>query len=422
MAASWILCDIENYYGSAERLFRPELRRTPMIVMSNNDGATVARSAEAKALGIRMGDPVFKIRDRMRRHGIAAVSSNYALYGDLNRRMNQVLAEHCTSTEIYSIDESWGSIPALASGAGDVAAAHRIKADILARVGLPVRIGIAGNRTLSKVANAIAKATEGLFGGIVDLSDPHPRDYLLANWPVGEVWGIGPALTSRLAPLGVRTALDLARLDPRVARDVGTVVLERLVRELGGEDCTDLAPDPPQQKATAVTRSFGDAVTTEAALSEAMARRAAQAAERIRRKGLVASRMIVFVQGDRFANGGSSTSLSLRLAPATNGTSSIVSTATAAVTQMFRQGQRYKRCGVLLEDLTPAEARQADLFATDPPSENELWLAVDNLNRRYGRSTVRTGAEGMGPKSHDTRHADKSPGWTTNINELPIAR
>jgi len=238
------IVDVSNFYVSSERVFDPKLRRVPVIVLSNNDGCAIARSEEAKALHIKMGDPLFKIRDIIKRHGIEVRSSNYELYADMNRRFNAVIAEHSDLIEIYSIDESFYRLPVLANGLGDVAAAHKLRAAILRQTGLPTRIGLGPTRALSKVANALAKATEKIWDGVVDLHDTELRARLFAEWPIKEVWGIGSALAARLHPLGIRTTADLVAMPPASARDVGTVVLERLVRELNGIECDEFKPEP----------------------------------------------------------------------------------------------------------------------------------------------------------------------------------
>jgi len=181
---SWAIVDITNFYVSSERVFDPSLRGVPVIVLSNNDGCAIARSEEAKALHVKMGDPVFKMRDRIARHGIQLRSSNYELYADMNKRFNAILAEHTDTIEIYSIDESFFRLPVLANGIGDVASAHRVRAAILRSVGLPTRVGLGPTRTLSKVANALAKATEKVWGGVVDLHDQALRTRLFSQWPV----------------------------------------------------------------------------------------------------------------------------------------------------------------------------------------------------------------------------------------------
>lgn len=418
---SWAIVNIANFYVSAERLFDPSLRGVPVIVLSNNDGCAVARSEEAKALHVRMGEPVFKMRERIRRHGIQLRSSNYELYADLNRRFNAVIADHSELVEIYSIDESFFRLPVLPNSLGDVAAAHAVRADIARLVGLPTRIGVGPTRTLSKVANALAKATEAVWGGVVDLHDVELRQRLFASWPVGEVWGIGGALEARLRPLGVRTTADLAALPPAVARDVGTVVLERLVRELGGVGCDNFKVAPEPLKGTAVTRQFGEPIRDLAELREAMARRAARAAEKIRAQGLAASRLIAFAHGSRYRPNPPSASRSTRLSPPTNDPRVIVGIAGKMMEAMFQPGGVYTKCGVLLEDLVPERSGQADLFAAADPRAPALLAAMDDLNTRFGRNTVILAAQGCGARPFDTKRSQKSPAWTTRIKEIPVA-
>lgn len=416
------IVDISNFYVSAERLFDPRLHGIPVIVLSNNDGCAVARSEEAKALHIRMGEPVFKIRDRIERHGIQLRSSNYELYADLNRRFNAVIAEHSDTVEIYSIDESFYQLPTLPNGLGDVASAHRLREDILRQVGLPTRIGLGPTRTLSKVANGLAKATEKIWGGVVDLHDTELRRRLFEKWPVAEVWGIGKALAARLLPLGVRTTADLAALPPEIARDVGTVVLERLVRELNGIECMEFQVEPDAMKATAVTRQFGEPVKTLDELREAMARRAARAAEKIRAQGLAASRLIAFAHGSRYRPNPPSASRSARLSPPTNDPRVILGIVGQMTEAMFEAGGVYTKCGVMLEDLTPQDHGQADLFATADPRGPALLAAMDGLNSRFGRDTIKIAAQGHGAKGFDTKRSRKSPSWTTRLSEIPVAR
>lgn len=284
----WAILDITNFYVSSERVFDPSLRNVPVCVLSNNDGCAIARSEEAKALHVKMGAPVFLIRDRIKRHGIELRSSNYELYADMNRRFNAVIGEFSDCVEIYSIDETFFRLPVLPNGMGDVATAHQVRAAVMQQTGLPTRVGLGPTRALSKVANALAKASEKVWGGVIDLHDTELRSRLFLEWPVEEVWGIGKQLAKRLAPLGIRTAADLAAMPPAQARDVGTVVLERLVRELNGIECDGFTPDPEKLKNTAVTRMFGEPVTDRHMLREAMVRRAVRACEKIRAQQLVA--------------------------------------------------------------------------------------------------------------------------------------
>ncbi|MCW2339110.1 DNA polymerase V [Sphingobium sp. B2D3A] len=418
----WAILDIENFYVSAERLFDPKLRNVPVLVLSNNDGCAVARSAEAKALHVKMGAPVFLIRDTIKRHGIELRSSNYELYSDLNRRFNMVIGEFSDTVEIYSIDESFFGLPVLPDGMGDVATAHRVREAVMRSVGLPTRIGLGPTRALSKVANALAKASEKVWGGVVDLHDMELRKRLFAACPVEEVWGIGPALAARLRPLGVATAADLAALHPDIARSVGTVVLERLVLELNGIECEGFQPEPEPLKATAVTRCFGEPVSDATTMREAMVRRAVRAAEKIRTQDLVSTRLIAFMHGSRFKPNSPSASRSARLSPATNDPRVVARVAGALSDAMFASGSVYTKCGVMLEGLHAADAMQGDLFAAADPKAGELLAALDGLNRRFGRSTVRLAAEGQGARSYETKRSMKSQAWTTRIGEVPIAR
>lgn len=416
------ILDITNFYVSAERLFDPSLRNMPVIVLSNNDGCAVARSEETKALHIKMGAPVFKIRDIIKRHGVQVRSSNYELYSDLNRRFNLVIAEYSDTVEIYSIDESFFVLPVLADGLGDVATAHKLRASVMRCVGLPTRVGLGPTRTLSKVANALAKASEKVWGGVIDLHDEELRRRLFKTWPVGEVWGIGRALAERLQPLGVLTAADLAAMPPDVARSVGTVVLERLVLELNGIECVGFSPEPEAMKATAVTRCFGEPIGDGAVIREAMVRRAVRAAEKARAQGQVATRLIAFMHGNRFKPDAPSASRSARLSPATNDPRVVARVAGELSDSMFLRGSIYTKCGVMLEGLHAETAMQADLFAAPSPKSGDLLTALDGLNRRFGRDTVRLAAEGHGERNYDTKRAMKSNAWTTRIGEIPIAR
>lgn len=419
---SWAILDIENFYCSAERVFDPTLRNVPLIVLSNGDGCAIARSAEAKALHIKMGAPMFKIRETIKKHGIQYRSSNYELYADMNRRFNSVISEFSDTVEIYSIDESFFRLPVLPNGLGDIEHAHRLKAAVLRSVGLPTRIGLGPTRTLSKVANALAKASEKVWGGVIDLHDEELRRRLFATWPIDEVWGIGRALAARLKPLGIRTTAELAAMPPEVARDAGTVVLERLVRELNGIECSDFQPEPEALKSTAVTRSFGEEVRDREQLREAMVRRAVRAAEKIRAQHLQACCLIAFAHGSKFKPNAPSASRTARLSPATNDPRVIAAQAARMAEAMFEPGRVYTKCGVMLEGLEPESRAQQDLFSIPDPRAPALLAAMDGLNSRFGRQTLRLGSEGLGQKSYDTKRAFKSPSWTTRIDQIPVAR
>ncbi|MGB7407275.1 MAG: Y-family DNA polymerase [Pontixanthobacter sp.] len=418
----WAILDITNFYVSSERVFDPSLRQVPVCVLSNNDGCAIARSEEAKALHVKMGAPVFLMRDKIKRHGIELRSSNYELYADMNRRFNQVISEYSDLVEIYSIDETFFRLPVLANGLGDVATAHEVRRAVMQQTGLPTRVGLGPTRALSKVANALAKASERVWGGVIDLHDEELRARLFREWPVEEVWGIGKQMAKRLKPLGVRTAADLAALPAAQARDVGTVVMERLVRELNGIECDGFTPQPDKLKNTAVTRMFAEPVSEQTVLREAMVRRAVRAAEKIRAQGLVAARLIAFAHGSRFKPGAPSHSRSATISPASDDPRVIGGLAGRMADAMFAAGDVYTKCGVMLEGLHEAEAGQGDLFAFADPRGKELLAAMDGLNERFGRTTITIASAGHGTRSHDTKRSMKSPCWTTRLAEIPSAR
>lgn len=417
----WAIIDITNFYVSSERVFDPTLRDVPVCVLSNNDGCAIARSEEAKALHIKMGAPVFKIRDKIARHGISLRSSNYELYADMNRRFNAVIADFSDLVEIYSIDETFLRLPVLSNGLGDVTTAQTLRAAVMRQTGLPSRVGLGPTRALSKVANALAKASEKVWGGVIDLHDEELRTRLFREWPVKKVWGIGKQMAKRLQPLGVETAADLVALSPAQARSVGTVVLERLVRELNGIECDGFDPEIEKLQNTAVTRMFGEPVTDKVSLREAMVRRAVRACEKIRAQELVASRLIAFAHGNRFRPGAPSHSLSATISPASNDPRVIAGLAGRMSDTMFKSGDVYTKCGVMLEGLHEAKCSQGDLFSTTDPRTAALTGAFDELNERFGRSTITVASAGYGARRHDTKRSMRSPSWTTRIAEIPLA-
>ena len=252
------LIDCNNFYVSCERLFDTSLHGIPVIVLSNNDGCAVARSEEAKALGIRMGAPVFKIRDLMQRHGVRALSSNYTLYGDLSRRVVDVLHAYSPRLDVYSIDETFVDL----SGFGDRMEAHaaRMREAVRTETGIPTCVGIGPTKTLAKLANFAAKKNP-IFAGACNLMHPLVRDYVMRRVPIGEIWGVGPATEARLRAQGVTTAPELRDLPLPLERKIGTVVLERLAAELRGIACLDFEDVAPQRKGMAVTRSAGTPMT-----------------------------------------------------------------------------------------------------------------------------------------------------------------
>ncbi len=409
------LIDANNFYVSCERVFDRRLEGVPVLVLSSNDGCAIARSPEAKALGVTMGAPAFQLRHLIRRHGIRVFSSNYALYGDMSRRVNEVLTGFSPGVEVYSIDETFLDLGGF--GHEDLwAYAQDVRTTVRRWTGIPTCVGIGPTKTLAKLANAVAKKNPA-FGGVCDLSDAALRDAVLRTLPVREVWGVGGATARRLAALDVTTAATLSDLDPKQARRIGTVVLERLVFELRGIACLDLDLLPAARQGMAVTRSFGRPLGGLDAIVGAVGAFAVRAGEKLRAEGLVAGQLSAFLHtsrhndGPQHAGGGTT-----RLVPMTADTRDLSAAAARCVEAAYRPGFAYAKAGVILDDLRAAERAPRDLFAR--PRGAALMAAVDAINARYGRDTLRTGAMGF-DQAWRQRCCHKSPAYTTRLAEVP---
>jgi DNA polymerase V len=419
--ALFALVDCNNFYVSCERVFQPRLEGRPVIVLSNNDGCAVARSAEAKALGIKMGTPAFQIKDLIRRERVVVLSSNYALYGDMSGRVDAVLQTFAPRVENYSIDESFLDIDDLPAGVGAAALGHEMRATVRRWTGIPTCVGIGSTKTRAKLANHLAKIHPA-FGGVCDLRDPAAQA-LLATTAVGEVWGVGRAYVERLALHGVTTAAELAALDPSLVRELLTVVGLRTVMELRGQSCVELELAPPAKKATAVTRSFGRPVTTLDGMREAVAFYATRAGEKLRGAGQTAGHMTVFMHTNRFNDDPRrSASATMRMIDPTNDTRELVAHAVRIAESIWRDGFRYSKAGIILNDLAAEGAAQASLFAVPTRLRDpRLMAAMDGLNQRMGRGTVFPAAAGVG-RAWRLRAEHHTPRYTTRWSDLPSAR
>ncbi|RZI54261.1 MAG: Y-family DNA polymerase, partial [Pseudomonas sp.] len=273
------LIDCNSFYASCERVFRPDLAKTPIVVLSNNDGCVIARSYDAKPF-VKMGAPYFQIKDQLRRDGVIAFSSNYALYGDMSERVMSIIESMVPALEVYSIDEAFADLSGIP---GDLTAFGRqIRATIYKRTGIPVGVGIARTKTLAKLANHTAKRLLAKTGGVVDICDPFNRDWTLRNTDVGEVWGVGKRMKAHLDVMGIKTAMDLAKADPWTLRQKFSVVIEKTARELSGTPCLELGEaDPPKQE-ICCSRMFGSRLTTIEPIREAVATYTQRAAEKLR--------------------------------------------------------------------------------------------------------------------------------------------
>ena len=351
--AVFALADCNNFYASCERVFAPQYVGRPVVVLSNNDGCVIARSNEAKALGFQMGDPYHLNRDKINRHKVAVFSSNYALYGDMSRRVMETYHHFCPEVEVYSIDEAFLKLTAIGLGELD-AYARDVRAAVGRWTGIPVSVGVGRTKVLAKLANRVAKK-DPAAGGVCNLVDAPGLDGVLAATPVGDVWGIGGRWAEKLGGLGVRTALELKRANPVWVRRHLTVVGERIVCELNGESCLPLELVAPPRKGITVSRSFGAELSAEVAVREALAHFVTRAAEKLRREGLAAGHLGVFLHTNPFGGGRYyGNSAGVKLPARSDYTPELLDHALRALTRVFRPGFAYKKCGVMLTDLGPA--------------------------------------------------------------------
>jgi DNA polymerase V len=415
------LIDGNNFYCSCERVFRPDLEGVPVIVLSNNDGCAVSRSNEAKALGIKMGDPEFKLRELIRRENVRVFSSNYALYGDISRRVVETLTSMVPAVETYSIDESFLNLTEFRSR-DLVEMGRELRERVLTWTGIPTCVGIAPTKTLAKLGNFLAKKRPQ-FRGVCDLRAATARAELLPSVPVEEVWEIGAASTAKLQKLGVATAADLTALEPEQARSLLTVTGGRVVYELRGISCLPLDLLEPTRKGIAVTRSFGNPIFTWQNMSEAIASYATRAAEKMRRHKVEAEHLLVFIHTSPFADGPRySNSVSGRFLEATNDTAEVVGLALRLGARLWRDGYRYAKAGVVMTELLPETMRQPSLWSDlDREKRAKLWRVVDSLNADLGRDSVRLLSAGHTAAPWKLRASHRSPRWTTRWDELPRA-
>ena len=430
--AVFALVDCNNFYAACEKLFRPDLKNRPVVVLSNNDGCVVARSPEAKALGIKMGVPAFKIRDLVRRANVVAFSSNYALYADLSARVMQTLESLAPRVEVYSIDESFLDLSGVAHCEDLATFGYRVRRSVGDWIGLPVCVGIAPTKTLAKLANFGAKKYPAT-GGVVDLSDPQRARRLMAIAPLDEVWGVGGKLTKRLNALGIESALDLADADPAWIRSHSSVVLERTVRELNGLSCLDLEQVVPPKKQIVCSRSFGERVTTVETMHQAITDFMARAAEKLRGEHQKARAVTVFIRTNPFApdEPQHSRSLSTQLVRPTDDTRSLVHTAINLLKRLWRDGYDYHKAGVMLGEFSPSDVEQMGLFEPDvapgaaggenTAKSRDLMQALDTLNRNC-RGAVYLAGQGGANASYRMRREHLSPAYTTRWEDLPVVR
>ncbi len=416
------LCDCNSFYCSCEAVFQPRLRGKPVVVLSNNDGCVIARSPEAKACGIPMGAPAFQWREQFEAYGVEVFSSNYALYGDMCRRVMQVLGQHSAAVEVYSIDEAFLSLDGMAAGQMEAYAWH-IRETVRRWTGIPIGVGVAATKVLAKLANRQAKKTGGVC--VLDHESAAGRA-LIEAWPVGELWGVAGRLEKRLALIGIHTAGDLARAARPMLRRKFGVVMERMSLELGGTSCLALEEVQPDRKNICCSRSFGRPVEDLDELREAVATHATRAGEKLRRQGLVASAVCVFLMTNRHREDLPQyhPQAGRELLVPSSFTPELVGETCRVLKAIYRPSYRYVKAGVLCLELVPDDEKQTSLFVPVDPEreakEQRLMAAADALNLHYGRGTVRMATAGM-RQDWQMRRERMSPCYTTRLEDVPTA-
>jgi DNA polymerase V len=415
------LIDCNNFYVSCERVFNPKLEGRPVVVLSNNDGCVVARSNEAKALGFKMGDPIFQRRDLVRAHKVVVLSSNFRLYGDLSGRVMTLLSSFSPDYEIYSIDEIFLGLKGYENW--DLTEyGKRIRECIAQSVHIPVSVGMAPTKTLAKIANFFAKR-QAYLGGVQVFTTASAARAKLIHVDVGDIWGIGPKWSSKLRQLGICTAHDLANASPIEMRKKFNVMLAKTVLELQGTSCLDIEEVAPRQNIM-VSRSFGHKIEKFDDLREAVSNFATNAAEKLREQHSFACGMMVFVRTNPFSQTDPqySNSICLKFIKETNNTVVILKTAILGLQAIYRQGYHYKKAGVMLLDLVSDNTSQDDFFIDHDKLNNKILMnTLDEINDKYGKKTIQFAVCGF-RKAWGMRQENMSPAYTTNWEELLIVR
>ncbi len=423
MSSVFALVDCNNFYASCERLFDPSLKAAPIIVLSNNDGCVVARSPEAKALGIKMAVPAFKIEGLIKQHDIKVFSSNYALYGDISSRVMATLESLAPQIEVYSIDEAFLNLTGFEQMGSLEKYAQKVQLAVRQHIGVPVCIGMAPTKTLAKLANYAAKKYVATFG-IVDLTAPQRQRKLMELTPVEEVWGVGRKSTEKLKRLGIKTVLQLAQMDKTRAQRLFSIGMVKTIEELNGEVRFSPEDSPTSKKQLMCSRSFADRITEYEPMRETICEFASRAAERLRGEGQVCSVVNVVIRTSMFnaSEPSYSNSATARLSTPASDTRTILKAATDLFDSIWKEGYRYAKSGVMLGDFCGKDKVQLDLFNDSPSqdSNNSLMTAIDQINLS-GRGKVWFG--GQRPKEDwFMRRENLSPAYTTRWEDLPLVK
>lgn len=421
MQRVFALVDCNNFYASCERVFDPSLLNRPVIVLSNNDGCVIARSNEAKALGIKMGQPFFTLGHLVSKHNIAVFSSNFTLYGDMSRRVMDILSMFTPDIEIYSVDEAFLALDGLTND--PTGYAQRIRTTVHQWTGIPVGIGIGPTKTLAKVANHIAKKNPE-HSGVFDITARPDVDELLDRLEVADLWGVGPQYAKLLNRHGIYTIRQFKQTNDNWVQKHMTICGLRTLLELRGISCMPLEAAPPPKKDIACTRSFGARIESFQGLREAISTYVSRAAEKLREQDSVASYMQVFIRTSYFGEEPQySNAASLQLPVATSYTPHLIHFGTRLLERIYRPGYQYAKAGVIFSGIVPQEHAQLSLLVRPYPTRRyrHLMQIVDNINQAWGRNTVQFAAAGIS-KEWKMRQARRSPRYTTRLDELPVVK
>lgn len=415
------LVDVNSFYASCETAFRPALKGKPVVVLSNNDGCVIARSAEAKRLGVKMGDPYFKQKELFRRYGVVCFSSNYELYADMSNRVMTTLEEMSPRCEIYSIDEAFCDLTGVRNCRILEDFGRELKDAVYRNTRLTVGVGIGQTKTLAKLANHAAKRWQRQTGGVVDLSNVDRQRKLMAMLPVDETWGVGRRITKKLEAIGIKTVLDLADTDIRFIRKHFNVVMERTVRELRGEPCFEFEEFAPVKQEILCSRSFGERVTEYDAMRQAISSYASRAAEKLRGEHQYCRFISAFVKTSPFALNEPcySNSASVKLLTPTQDSRDIISAATRCLDRIWKEGHRYQKAGVMLGDFFSQGVAQLNLFDDNAPraDSEKLMEVLDQLNAKNGRGTLYFAGQGI-QQEWAMKREMLSPRYTTRFSDL----
>lgn len=419
------LADVNSFYASCEKVFRPDLRDKPVVVLSNNDGCVIARSKEAKRLGIKMGIPWFQQKAMHFPEPVVTFSSNYELYASMSNRVMSHLQELAPRVEQYSIDEMFLDIRGIDNCINYEDFGRQLRAHVRSGTGLTIGVGMGPTKTLAKSAQWASKEWSQ-FGGVLALTTGNPRrtEKLLSLQPVEEIWGVGRRIGKMLNKYGVKTALHLARMNPAFVRKNFTVVLERTVRELNGEACISLEEAPPAKQQIVCSRSFGERINTYESLRQAICQYAERAAEKLRAEKQFCRHISVFIKTSPFAVNETyyGNIASEKLFLPTQDTRDIISAALKALDRIWLDGHRYAKAGVMLNDFTPSGVSQLNLFDEVQPRKHSdaLMKVLDGINHS-GKGKVWFAGRGISPEWQMKREM-LSPAYTTRWEDIPIAR